>query len=346
MAENEGLHGLNCPRCGGIVPVPEGVRIVRCSYCEMRSFVQGERGLLRYQVPQRVEQADAAARLQKFLSGSMAIAPAARRQARLTEALLVYLPFWTVWSTVAGWVFGEKKVGSGDDARYQPREVRQVREMTWNGAACDVGEFGVDQVPPVEGDLQPFNPADLHARGMVFEPVGLFSDARSQAEEEFAGEIRSRAGLDRIGQIFVRHLRRKHALVYHPLWVLRYLFRGRAFQVVVDGYTGEVLYGKAPGNTVYRALILALGMAIGAFVAVDAPAFLLWVADFSDDLVWAALALLLIGGGIMFAAYRVFRHGEQYEYRRRGGSPMLNLGDLTELTGSLKDVEKWIKPFT
>lgn len=345
MAENDGLQGLNCPQCGGVVPVPEGQQIVRCPYCDLRSFVQGERGLLRYQVPQQLDRAAAAERLKQFLSSSMAIAPAARRQAQLSEAFLVYLPFWTVWSTVAAWVFGEKKVGSGDDATYQPREVRLVREMTWNGSACDVGEFGVEQVPAVEGDLQPFNPDDLHARGMVFEPVGSFTDARDQAEDTFAGEIESQAGLDRTGQLFIRHLRRKHALVYHPLWVLRYLFRGRAFQVVVDGYSGQVLYGKAPGNTLYRALILTFGMAVGAFIAVDAPAFVFWASDFSDDLIWIALMLLLVGGGMMFAAYRVFRHGEQYEFRR-AGRPRLDLGDLTDLSGSFKDVEKWIKPFT
>src|SRR5690606_41752721 len=50
-------------------------------------------------------------------------------------------------------------------------------------------------------------------------------------------------------------------------WVLRYLYRGRAFQVVVDGYSGKVLYGKAPGNTIYRAAVLVASMAVGALLA-------------------------------------------------------------------------------
>lgn len=342
--EKEALHGLNCPNCGGVMPVPEGQLIVHCPYCELRSFVRGERGLLRYQVPQRVGREQALAALGKFLTSNMAIAPAAARQARVSEAFLIYLPFWTVWARVGGWVFGEKRVGSGDNARYEPREVRVVQDMTWNGAAADVGEFGVEQVPTLTQDLEPFNPTELHSRGMVFEPVGAFSEASQTAEKAFEDQVRRKANLDRAKQVFVRSVRRRNALVYHPLWVLRYLFRGRAFQVVVDGYSGQVLYGKAPGNTLYRAAVLVAGMALGAFLAIDAPAFLIAASDAEGDLFWAALALLVAGGGLMYAAYRAFRHGEQYEYRRGGSGSFVNVSDAIEMVGSIKDIEKWISP--
>lgn len=340
----DNLKGLNCPNCGGMLPIPEGQLVVRCPYCELRSFVHGERGILRYQVPQRLDRAAAGERLGRFLGSSPAIAPAARRGAQLSEAFLVYLPFWSVWATVSGWVFGEKQVGSGDNRRYEPREVRLVQEMTWNGSACDVGEFGVEQVPLVDHDLQPFDPVELHNRGMVFEPVGAFSQARQTAEEEFEAIVRRRSGLDRVGQVFVRHIRQRFALVYHPLWVLRYLFRGRSFQVVVDGFSGEVLYGKAPGNTLFRALVLVAGMAVGAFLAVDGTAFLVSVSD-SDNIGLGLLVALVGGALIMFGAYRKYRHGEHYEFRRTASRFPVNLGELTELTGSLQDVEKWMRRF-
>ncbi len=345
MSEKETLHGLSCPNCGGMVPIPEGQIIVRCPYCELRSFVRGERGLLRYQVPRQIERQAALDGLRKFLSGNMAIAPAAARQAQVSEAFLVYLPFWTIWARVGAWVFGEKQVGSGDHKRYEPREMRVVQDMTWNGAACDVGEFGVAQVSIAEQALQPFDPDTLHNQGMVFEPVGSSSDAREAAEAQFEKQVAQKAGLDRVAQAFIRSVRRRFGLVYHPLWVLRYLFRGRTFQVVVDGYGGQVLYGKAPGNTLYRAAVLVAGMAVGAFLAVDVPAFLLYSSN-DSDLGWVALALLAIGAGMMFTAYRTFRHGEQYEYRRGGPGLMEQIGS-SPIVGSLsaKEVEKWINQF-
>jgi hypothetical protein len=42
-----------------MVPIPEGQAVVRCPFCDQRSLVRGERGLRRYQVPQRIEREQA-----------------------------------------------------------------------------------------------------------------------------------------------------------------------------------------------------------------------------------------------------------------------------------------------
>ena len=108
MSEKEPVHGLGCPRCGGMVPIPEGQAIVRCPYCDLRSLVRGERGLRRYQVSQRVGREQAIQAMQGFLSGQRAIARDAASKGILTEAFLVYLPFWASWARVLGWIFGQK----------------------------------------------------------------------------------------------------------------------------------------------------------------------------------------------------------------------------------------------
>jgi len=345
MSDKESSHGLACPRCGGVLAIPEGQLIVRCPYCDMRSYVRGERGLRRYQVPQRTEKVNAIQAFQRFLSSNWAIARSAGREARLDEVFLVHLPFWMVWARVGAWAFGEKRVGSGKNSRYEPREVRIVQEMVWNGAACDVGEFGVTQVPPVEGDLQAFDAENLHSSGLVFEPVGSFGAARQQADDQFQDQVQKKAGLDRLAQLFVRRLRSRFALVYHPLWVLRYLYRGRAYQVVVDAYSGRVLYGKAPGNTVYRAAVLTLGMAVGAVLAVDGPAAVLSAIGDGDGglgVLAFALFLLVAGAGIMLAAYRAYRYGEQFEYRSSAPRKIAGLENPMEMVTQIKDVEQWI----
>jgi hypothetical protein len=90
--------------------------------------------------------------------------------------------------------------------------------------------------------------------------------------------------------------------------------------VVVDGHSGQVLYGKAPGSTFYRAAVLVGGMAAGAFMAVDAAAFVFYLAsqmEGSSAIAFAAAGLGVIASGftLMHKAYRAFRYGEQYEYR-------------------------------
>jgi len=346
MSDPETLQGLACPRCGGMVPIPEGQVIVRCPYCEQRSLVRGERGMRRYQVPQRIQHAQAVDALQRFLGGSAAIARDTLKQSQVSEALVVYLPFWTSWTRALGWIFGQKRVRSGDKTTYKPREVRVVQDMTWNGAACDVGEFGVNTIPLGEQPLEPFDPDALYDHAMVFEPVGSASDARTAAEAEFNDRVQRSAGLDRIAQKFVRFVRQRSGLVYYPLWVMRYVYRQRSFQVVVDGYSGKVLYGKAPGNTLYRAAMLVGGMAAGVFLAIDASALLWYLAlqsdgDGSGGLFIAGLVAVVIGFGLMAAAYRKFRYGEQYEYRSGSKSMGLNLNSGKDILKQVEEVTAW-----
>jgi hypothetical protein len=323
-----------------MVPIPEGQAIVHCPFCEQRSFVRGERGLRRYQVAQRVDKDKAFAGLRQFLTGHRAIAGDVAKKAELTEIFVAYLPFWAVWAKVLAWVFGQERVGSGDDTRYEPREIKIAEEMHWNGAACDVGEFGVDSLPLTVQQMEPFDPEELHARGMVFEPIGSQSDAQSAADREFHQQVTDQADLDRVAQVFTRLTHRRFGLIYYPLWVLRYLYRGRAFQVVVDGYTGKVLYGKAPGSTLYRAAVLIGGMIAGAFLSIDVSSAIFAAAfEMEGDSILALLALgggaFLAGFGIMFAAYRKFRYGEIYEYRgyrkkmRKGKNLLKQIGNLT-----------------
>lgn len=338
MSDPKAVQGLTCPKCGGIVPIPEGVVIVRCPYCELRSVVRGEHGLRRYQVPLRVDRQTVANAVNGFLGSNMAIAMDARGKARISEMFVAYLPFWAAWARAMGWVFGEREVGSGDSKRYEPREVRIAEDMSWNGAACDVGEFGVGQVPISDQQLEPYNPDALHRAGLVFEPVGSTTDADGAAKNTFQEAIRSKAGLSRISQAFTRMVRARLGLVYFPLWIARYLYRGRAYQVVVDGYTGKVLYGKAPGNTLYRAAILVGGMAAGALVSIDIPWFIVASTSSSskgDNSIGFAIAAFLAGIAMMWGAYRAFRYGEQYEYH--SGPKQVTGAVGSDLVKTMKD---------
>ena len=335
MSTPEALKGLNCPRCGGTVPIPEGQAIVICPFCDLRSIVRGDAGIRRYQVPVRVDREQAEACLRKFLGGNIAISGAARREAVLTEVILVHLPFWAIWGRALGWVFGKKKVGSGKDSHYEPREVKVVQELTWNTAACEVGEFGVTQVNLSGRPLEPFQADALHHSGMVFEPTGSSLEALEQARQEFNNSVRSKASLDQVSQAFVRIVRQRRGLVYYPLWMVRYTFRGRSFQIAVDGFSGEVLYGKAPGNLLYRAAVLVGGIALGAFLSVDVAYLALTSSSDSEDSAFGfAIGAFVAGIAASIFSYRSYRYGEHYEYKRDKGGKAKSGGVLDESLGA------------
>ncbi|GAP07573.1 MAG TPA: hypothetical protein DEQ80_02445 [Anaerolinea thermolimosa] len=341
----KGLLGLTCPRCGGTVPVPEGQALVICPFCEMRSVVSGERGVRRYQVPLRVKREQALESLRQFLTRGVAIARDTLRRAEISEAFLVHIPFWAAWGQGVAWAFGQERVGSGENKRYVPREKRALSEVSWNEVACDVGEFGVRRISLEGRPLEPFNSDQLHYSGMVFEPVGSPERALESARKSFEEWVASRVKLSRTSQLFTRILGARLGLVYYPVWVLRYLYRGRAFQVVIDGFDGQVLYGKAPGNVLYRAAMLVGGMAVGAFVAVDVPALIVSLSD-DSDILGIALISLAAGIGLMVAGWQKFRYGEQVEYHRYKANQESASGlggDLLDVKDIVREVQRFIE---
>jgi len=303
-------QGLTCPNCNGVVPVPEGVRVVVCPYCEMRSLVQGERGVRRWQIHNKIERERAMSAVTGFFSG-MNKARDLKKTAEIKEVFLVYLPYWRVQAFVAGWLFGRKKTGKDSS---KPVEVEVMEEMVWNDAAADVSEFGVHRVSADHADLEPYDSELLHAEAMVFEPVESRDDAMREAHDHFLYRGRRKNSPDRKYFEKFHYLRQKLSIVYYPLWVSRYEYRGRNYQVVVDGTSGDVLYGKAPGNIFYRALMLVAGMAVGNLILINGTIIGgLIVANSDDAPFFLPLLALIIGLGIVVAGYIRFRHGEEVE---------------------------------
>jgi len=350
----ESSQGLICPNCAGVVPVAEGVRIVQCPYCGQHSLVQGERGVRRWQVARQVERDRAEQAVRGFLSG-MRKARDLSRLASIDELMLVYLPFWRVEATVAGWLFGRVRK---DKDSTKPDEHYVFESMDWNDAAVDVTEFGVHRIVVSRSELQPFDSQALHAEAMVFEPSESRTDALEEARGYFVGRARAAAGQTRTSYENLQLLRPEFALVYFPVWIGRYSYRNRTYQVVVDGVSGRVMYGKAPGNILYRAIALVAGLALGNLVLVNGT-ILAVSASSDDDSLGALLLPIAIGIGLILYGYRQFRYGEEVEDKpkefqkaRAGGSlfggAMPSLSDLPKMmqTGMtvLDDLEKMSRP--
>jgi hypothetical protein len=261
----------------------------------------------------------------------------------VSEVFMVHLPFWATWGRALAWFFGQKQEGSGDHRHWVPKEVRVTQDLTWNGAACEVGEFGVTQISLEGRPLQPCDTNALHRSGMVFEPTSSSVDAMAQAQAYFENQTRSQASLERVSQSFVRIVRPRQGLVFYPLWVIRYAYRGRNFQVVVDAYSGEVLYGKAPGNVFYRAAVLVGGMAAGSFITVDLG--LLALQSDSENSGELGIGLAIAGLALMYFAFRRYRYGEHYEYRRKfAGMPGAGLA-MPAAASQVFDVIRTLEKF-
>lgn len=305
----EQSQGLICPNCSGVVPVAEGMRVVQCPYCNLNSLVQGERGVRRWQVARGVDRAGAETGVRGFLSG-MRKARDLGRAAKIEELLLVYLPFWRVEATVAGWLFGRVRK---DKDETKPDEHYVFESMHWNDAAVDVTEFGVHRIVVSRDDLLPFDSQALHAEAMVFEPSESRTEALEEARAHFVYRSRTAAGQTRTSYENIQLLRPEFSLVYFPVWLARYSYRNRVYQVIINGVDGKVMYGKAPGNILYRAAALVVGLAVGNLVLVNGTILAGLAASDDSDSFSIILLPIAIGIGLILYGYRQFRYGEEVE---------------------------------
>jgi hypothetical protein len=271
--------------------------------------VQGEQGVRRWQASRKIDREAAIESVKGFFTG-LKKATDLKATARVREVFAVYLPYWHVSAFVAGWIFG--RVKSGED-KTKPVEVEIMEEMHWNDAAVDVSEFGVQRVSISKEALEPFDADRLHSEAMVFEPSESRTEAMAEAQEHFFYRSRRKKRLETNFFEKLHLLRTRFSLIYYPLWVARYEYHNRSYQVVVDGVNGQVLYGKAPGNILFRAAALVATMALGNLILVNGTVLAILLLSDADEGLGLLAVPFAIGVGLIWAGYRAFRYGEEVE---------------------------------
>lgn len=261
---------LSCASCGGNLEVEAGLTNIVCRYCGTPQAVLGHRGLRRLMVLDRRNQTEATSALLEWMKRGIRKNPALKKEAKIEEAFLAFFPFVRSQFDVVGWALGfnekQKKRGNQQRTVRVPVENRIEKHIDRTLAAAHMSEFGVQRVNLTGDEILPLDEEVLRKRGMIFRP--------NRAPEESAYELEAKA-LEETGAAFrpqhtsfswTAGLRRRRHLIYYPLWVFRYSFRGRTYQSLIDAEDGHLAYGKAPGNDLWRAFALVSSCAGAAFI--------------------------------------------------------------------------------
>jgi hypothetical protein len=161
-------------------------------------------------------------------------------------------------------------------------ETRQVRHVRWEPASGQVQHFFDDEpVPGTQGiplpllkqvepfptnELVPYTTAFLSGFVVEHYQVVLF-DAAQRSQEAMTASLREMSAAQIPGDTY-RNLQIqptysaqtfKHILV--PVWLLTYNYGARAFQLVVNGYTGRMA-GQYPKSPWKIALLVLLALIV------------------------------------------------------------------------------------
>ena len=304
------LDGLSCQNCGGSLEVELGLRVVSCDYCHAKYLVADHPGTRKFAVEPRITATKARELVHGWMSKGWNKASRLREESKLGDSFLCFIPFFRVQADCIGFALGTERrsrtVGSGKRRRVQTYEVDVERSVERNFdrtfPAINVAEWGIRRVDLRGDPLVPFKPSTLGRLGMVFPATVSALEVQQRALEQFKQQADPERGLHRVRFRFLKTIREMFSVVYYPIWITRYTFKHRSYHVLIDAEDGSMAYGKAPGNDLYRAIILVGTQAVAMFVG--SAVLQIWQGGVQ--------ALAVVGfpvAGILYWGWKKYRYG-------------------------------------
>ena len=325
--------GLNCPACGGAVSVVEGESTLLCPYCDSTLFIEGDQGVTTIAFRNKVNREGAMEASRLWWSRGWK-ARDLKRVGRTVEVYPIYLPFWRAMTRVAGWICGyeiRRHTDSKGRVHEQkvPKEVMVLNDYRFSEIATDPGDLGIRSLRNFSGETS-FADFDMIP---TFEATTSRDDAVAHATSDAQSRARSSAKVSRVTMERLHVLPRRLSMVYYPVWVVRYTYRDRMYMTTVDGVTGQVLSGRAPGDPLFQSLAITAGTSVGGLAA----ALGIIMSSVAAELM---IVGLLAGGIILYITYRFFRHGSEIvegEFKNKPASVSQTIKELQSAARTLQE---------
>ena len=285
------LRSVQCQSCHAVMVYGAGRVGQNCEFCGSPALVGYEeiKAPIRPQgiLPFKVDSATVRENIRRWWRSKW-FAPGRLARAALVDTVKsLYIPYWTFdaqvhcpWQAEAGYYYYVTVPGRDSKGRTVMRQERRTR---WEPAAGSIDHaFDDEPVPGTQGlpldllaqvepfptpEVLPYDTAFLSGHVVEHYKVVLM-DAAQRSQEQMHEKLvdlctgQVPGDTHRNLQIFPSYSGRtfKHVLV--PVWLLSYNYGAKAFEVIVNGYTGKIA-GRYP-KSIWKILLVVLLIAVVA----------------------------------------------------------------------------------
>ena len=282
---------VQCQSCKA-VSVFDPARVGQnCDFCGSPALVdyQQIKAPIRPQslLPFKITESHVREQIRRWYASKWLAPNALKRRALVDRVHGIYIPYWTFdaravcpWTAEAGHYYYTTETYRDNQGRMQTRQVRHVR---WESASGEVRHFFDDEpIPgtmgvshgllkqvepfPTATDLVPYSTA--YVSGFVVEQYQIaLGDAAQLSQAAMTERLRQMCAAQVPGdtqrnlQISPRFSDQTFKHILAPVWLLTYNFRTKPFQVVVNGYTGQMA-GEYPKSWVKIALLVLAALIV------------------------------------------------------------------------------------
>ncbi|RLD04702.1 MAG: hypothetical protein DRI56_10785 [Chloroflexota bacterium] len=265
----ESQRQLSCQRCGAVSLWPVGQRATHCPYCGSNQLIETSEtpNLVDPQVigVMEIEKKEAVERINTWLGKGWFAPDDLSTSAKQTRLHSAYYPFWTFDGTLEVHWRCEVQEGYGRNAQWVARtgiEFEMFDDVLISGneslstkTITEIEPFKLKEVvefkpeylagwPALTYDT-PLAKASLLARKRVIKKVRRNLHAKVVPNKQ-------KRGLQ-TGGVHWMDMTFKHVLL--PLWIGSYWYKGKRYQVLINGQTGKI-NGEKPRDTAKTAGIV------------------------------------------------------------------------------------------
>ncbi len=276
---------LNCPQCGSSLKIKEGQQNIRCGACSSYLLIKGGEGVNKLYISSLVSKSKAVLRVKKWFDRDDTANDIGLSKVKSVK--LVYIPLWKLSFKAIGWRFMKrehKRRSYSGNSYYaldnygfnegqksvSKREAKPIlRFGEWIVPACGITDFGSEYVKisqnSLKRGLKVLEEEKLQAEAMVFDVTIPAESILEKKEKSLLGNLPLKRSTLNFFQM-VKKISTKKMLIYYPLWIIRYDYKGMRYLVSVDAVEEKIVYAHFPGNPHYRVVNFLIVIAVINFV--------------------------------------------------------------------------------
>ncbi|MHA1864263.1 MAG: hypothetical protein ACTSWA_10885 [Candidatus Thorarchaeota archaeon] len=308
---------INCPNCDGRIEIPKQSSTVVCEYCNTTVNVKSGEILkenyfmrLQYDLDQATE---------KMYSWGMKQlgAPKNLHQSKVVESKLIFWPFWVVEVEAKATYTGVQKKPDFKGSNTQ-------RSLQWNKIS-ETGKLDLEQdiFIPANPDtpkslreyIIPTKRKEFFDKDQILEvrgttkPVQMEQKVALQKAKRMMSNVLREEALKEVDSISRMDEELKTPAVFLvsiPIWHIKYCYKIRNYDALVDGASGRIVHLEFPRKMAFRAMTLLSGLlhlVIGGGIGL----LLVYLGLTAFDGIFPTIFGITFGLGMLAISLRFFR---------------------------------------
>src|SRR5208283_939036 len=239
---------IKCSHCGAPVDFKPGEIIATCKYCGFNTVIEtGQTFTFEHSlILNRFDQKSIDGPIQDWMRGGFLKPGDLAKKSKIAQRDLVYLPFWVV-SVEA------KSTYKGIFERIAPAIVKEgtiSKEYEWLVLAREASGFPTrEYLVPLEGKI-PFDFRKIEGFAKLLNSE-MDRDAALEIAKQQIEDLHRfllQQDVDKIVEIKTEFTAKQEVYLHAPIWFIKYEYKGKVYQLILEGTVGIALKGDIPSS--------------------------------------------------------------------------------------------------